>query len=203
MRPLARRFLSPLVLIAALLAAGEAAAESAAGQTKEFVSARYKFRFSYPANGTVEERALPARGPEGAGFEVRLSVPEEDFLGCVVSVHPQRLADDGTGKPPNLAGLLAAVNVAAARRDLQPLPNSRVSVTVAKEPAALGGQPARRIDVLMENARSGTPYSQSRELRTFRSYGRVSVRCYSDPKNVDLEQTHKLLDAIARGFRFE
>src|SRR5512141_1342539 len=74
MRLFARRFLSPLVVIAALITAGEAAAESAAGQTKEFVSARYKFRFSYPANGTLEERALPARGPEGAGFEVRLSV---------------------------------------------------------------------------------------------------------------------------------
>lgn len=198
MPPFVHRFLLPIVLVAAFSA--EAAAESA---SREFVSAQYKFRFAYPANGKLEERTVPARGGRAASFEVRLSVPEEEFLGCVVEVYPQSLPDDGTGKPKNLAALLNGVNVPVARRDLQPLPNSRVSATVAREMAALGGQPARRIDVLMENARSGTPYSQSRELRTFRNYGRVSLRCYSDPKNVDLEQTHKLLDRIAAGFRFQ
>jgi hypothetical protein len=202
MSPFARRFALSLALFAAV-AAAEAVAQSAAAETKEYAAARYKFRFAYPANGKLEERALPARGGAEAGFEVRLSVPEEEFLGCAVAVHPQRLADDGSGKPPNLAGLLASVNVATVRRDLQPLPNSRTNVTIAKEPDLLGGQPARRIDVLMENARSGTPYSQSRELRTFRSYGRVSVRCYADPKNVEAEQMHKLLETIARSFRFE
>ncbi len=198
MHSLARQCLLPLALVVAFSA--EVAAESA---SKDFVSAQYKFRFAYPANGKLEERTVPARGGRAASFEVRLSVPDEEFLGCVVEVHPQSLPDDGTGKPKNLPALLNGVNVPVARRDLQPLPNSRVAVTVAREMAALGGQPARRIDVLMENARSGTPYSQSRELRTFRSYGRVSLRCYSDPKNVDLEQTHKLLDRIAAGFRFQ
>lgn len=196
--PTLARILLPLVLVAVFSA--EAAAESA---SKEFVSAQYKFRFAYPANGKLEERTVPARGGRAASFEVRLSVPEEEFLGCVIAVHPETLPDDGTGRPKNLAALLNGVNVPVARRDLQPLPNSRVAVTVTREMASLGGQPARRIDVLMENARSGTPYSQSRELRTFRSYGRVSLRCYSDPKNVDLEQTHKLLDRIAAGFRFQ
>lgn len=198
MLPLACRIVLPLALAAAF--AADAAAESA---SKEFVSAQYKFRFAYPADGKLEERAVPARGGVPASVEVRLTVPEEEFLGCVVEVHLESLPDDGAGKPKNLTALLNGVNVPVARRDLRPLPNSRVAVTVAREMAALGGQPARRIDVLMENARSGTPYSQSRELRTFRSYGRVSLRCYSDPKNVDLEQTHKLLDRIAAGFRFQ
>ncbi len=196
--PTLARILLPLALIAAFSA--DAAAESA---SREFISAQYKFRFAYPANGKLEERTVPARAGRAASFEVRLSVPEEEFLGCVVEVHPESQPDDGTGTPKNLMALLNGVNVPVARRDLQPLPNSRVQVTVAREIASLGGQPARRIDVLMENARSGTPYSQSRELRTFRSYGRVSLRCYSDPKNVDLDQTHKMLDRIAASFRFQ
>jgi hypothetical protein len=170
-----------------------------------YVSPRFDFAFVIPAGDKAEGKDRPYAGRDKtlAGHDVRIGPTGKGNYGCTIVVQPMaRLRDDGTGRPRTLEPLLRGVTTGAIHRDTRVKADQSSKIELADDPVAFAGQEARRATIEIAHFRSGTPLFKGFELRTFRAYGRVSLRCLVDVKFGDAARYEALVKSLLESFAF-
>jgi hypothetical protein len=198
----------PALLAALLALAAGPAVRHAVAQSADpvrYASPRFDFAFVMPAGNKAEgkDRPYAGRDKSQAWHDVRIGPVDKGNYGCTIVVQPMaRLRDDGTGKPRTLDPLLRGVTTGAIHRDTRVKADQSSKIDLADDPVAFAGQEARRATIEIAHFRSGTPLFKGFELRTFRAYGRVSLRCLVDVKFGDAARYEALVKSLLESFAF-